>query len=143
MLPKISRLIGEFEFSKIQIYVKRLFIVSTLIGVFGTVIYEVFTTELLALYLGETEIDLIEISKNIMWGALFYPFFVIMRSVIDAYYNKAYNSVSVTLSLLLFLVTYAISLEIEVALIFGLVTLSAVTMYRLFPIILKDFESHK
>ncbi len=135
MLPKISHLIGEKDFVLIQYYVKKLFIFSVLIAISGTAIYQLFAKEILQLYLGNVELDLITISKNIMWGALFYPFYVTMRSVVDAYYARAYNTISILIALMVFLFLYLITDNNYNSLIIALAVLSLMTFYFVKPLL--------
>lgn len=137
MLPKISHLLGEKNFIMIQYYVKKLFIFSIAVSITGTVVYQLFVKEMLQLYLGKIELDLITISKNIMWGALFYPFYVTMRSVVDAYYVRAYNTLSILVSLVVFLILYMITKNIYNSLIVALVALSLITFYFIKPLLLR------
>ena len=137
MLPKISHLLGEKNFTMIQYYVKKLLIFSLFIVIMGTATYQFFAEDLLHLYLGEATLDLINISKNIMWGALFYPFFVTLRSVVDAYYVRAYNTVSILVSLVVFLLIYLITRDNYNSLIIALSILSLMTFYFIKPILFR------
>ena len=137
MLPQISHLLGEKNFTMIQHYVKKLFIFSLLIAIIGTATYQFFAEELLYLYLGKVELDLIDISKNIMWGALFYPFYVTMRSIVDAYYARAYNTISILASLVVFLLLCLITHDIYSSLIIALAILSLMTFYFIKPLLFR------
>ena len=137
MLPKISYLLGEKNFVLIQYYVKKLFIFSVLIAIIGTTIYQLFAEEILHLYLGKVELDLIDISKNIIWGALFYPFYITMRSVVDAYYDRAYNTTSILTALVTFLLIYLITHNIYNALIIALAILALITLYFIKPLLFR------
>ena len=137
MLPKISHLLGEKNFTLIQHYVKKLFIFSLLIAIVGTTTYQFFAEEILRLYLGKVELDLITISKNIMWGALFYPFYVTMRSIVDAYYDRAYNTISILVTLVLFLLLHLMTHDIYNALIIALAVLSLMTLYFIKPLLFR------
>jgi len=137
MLPKISYLLGEKNFVLIQYYVKKLFIFSVLFAIIGTTIYQLFAEEILHLYLGKVELDLIDISKNIIWGALFYPFYVTMRSIVDAYYARAYNTISIVTALVIFLLIYLITHNIYNALIIALAILALITLYFIKPLLFR------
>jgi len=137
MLPKISYLLGEKNFVLIQYYVKKLFIFSVLFAIIGTTIYQLFAEEILHLYLGKVELDLIDISKNIILGALFYPFYVTMRSIVDAYYARAYNTISIVTALVIFLLIYLITHNIYNALIIALAILALITLYFIKPLLFR------
>lgn len=142
MLPKISHLIGERNFTKIQEYVKKLFLFSLIISILGTITYQFFAKEILNIYLGKVELDLIDISKHIMWGILFYPFYVTMRSIIDAYYTRAYNTISILVSLIAFLLVYLVTQNIYNALILSLAILAIMTLYFIRPLLVRiEYET--
>lgn len=138
MLPKISHLLGEKNFTLIRHYIQKLFLFSVLVAIFGTVSYELFAGEILRLYIGHAQLELITISKSILWGALFYPFYVTMRSVVDAYYDRAYNTISILFSLLLFLILYLTTQNIYIALTVALALLSLMTLYFIKPLLLRS-----
>jgi len=142
MLPKISHLIGERNFTKIQEYVKKLFLFSLIISILGTITYQFFAKEILNIYLGKVELDLIDISKHIMWGILFYPFYVTMRSIIDAYYTRAYNTISILVSLIALLLIYLVTQNIYNALILSLAILAIMTLYFIRPLLVRiEYET--
>ena len=129
MLPKISRLLGENKFNQIKYYIKRLMLFSIIIAITGTTIYQIFAKEILNLYLKDIDFKLIEISKKIMWGVLFYPIYVGLRSIIDAYYKIAFNTISIFVSLIIFLLIFFIFKNIYFAFIFALFSLAIITLY--------------
>ena len=137
MLPKISHLIGSNKIQEIVGNVRKLFLVSIVVAVAGTLIYQIFTEEILKLYLGSVPKELILISKQIMWAALFYPFYVVMRSVVDAYYKRAYNTVSVIFALIIFLIVYLFSNNIYYSIITSMITLSLSTFYFIKPLLFR------
>jgi len=137
ILPKISHLLEEKKFQLIQYYVKKLFLFSLLLAIFGTSIFQLFANTILNLYLEKTNTELILISKQIMWGALFYPIYVTMRSVVDAYYIRAYNTISIFMALCVFLLLYFFTKNIPHALNISLCILSIMTLYFLKPLIFK------
>jgi O-antigen/teichoic acid export membrane protein len=129
MLPKISHLIGEGNYVLIRHYVIKLLIFSVGISILGTFVYQIFASQILHLYLGKVDNNLLTISKSIMWGALFYPIYVTLRSVIDAYYKTAYNTVSIIGALLVYLIINFFYQDIFNALFISLVVLGLGTVY--------------
>lgn len=140
MLPKISHLLGEKKYALIKYYVWRLLWVAVTISLFGTILYQLFAKEILSIYLNQVSVELVNISKNIMWGTLFYPIYVGLRSVIDAYYKFAYNTVSVICSLIFFLISYLITHNIYNSLIIALTILSFMTIYFIKPLLFKSLK---
>jgi O-antigen/teichoic acid export membrane protein len=138
MLPKISHLMGEQNFALIAHYTKRFALLFVAISITGTLLYQIFTKELLTLYLGNTDPKLVEISKIVMWGGLFYPFYVAMRGIIDGYYNKAYNTVSILVALGFFLLLSVLTEDNPLSLVFAIAILAAMTLYFIKPILSKS-----
>jgi len=135
MLPKISHLLGEKNFTQMRYYIQKLLLFALGISLFGTILYQSFADQLLYLYLGHVSDELISISKQIMWGALFYPFYVTMRSVVDAYYTRAYNTISILLALGIFLLLFTISHNVFNSLVIALSILMGVTLYFIKPLL--------
>jgi O-antigen/teichoic acid export membrane protein len=138
MLPKISHLLGEKNFTMIQHYVKKLLLISLFVALFGTVIYQLFAKEILSLYLGDNITpELVNISKNILWGALFYPLYVTLRSVVDGYYDRAYNTISIFAALILFVVLFFAGTKVHFALNAALALLALMTLYFIKPLLMR------
>ena len=137
MLPKISLLKGEENQHLIQHYTKKLLLFSIVVALIGSLIYQLFAKEILELYLNKTNINLISTSKKIMLGAFFYPIYVTMRSIVDGYYERSYNTVSAMLSLTVFLLYYQISGDIYNSLIIALFVLATATLFFIRPILYK------
>jgi O-antigen/teichoic acid export membrane protein len=143
MLPKISQLIGENNLLKIHFYIKKLFIFSVLISIIGTIFYQLFSVELLYLYLGNINQNLVNISRSVMWAGLFYPVFITMRSVIDAYYVKSYNTLSILAALIFFIITYIMNYSIIVSFVVSIIILVFFTIYFIIKILLKSLNDSK
>ncbi len=138
MLPKISHLLGEKNFTMIRHYVKKLLLISLFVALFGTVIYQLFAKEILSLYLGSAITpELVNISKNILWGALFYPLYVTLRSVVDGYYDRAYNTISIFAALILFVVLFFAGTKVHFALNAALALLALMTLYFIKPLLMR------
>jgi len=140
MLPKISHLIGEGNYVLIKHYVIKLLIFSVGISILGTLIYQIFASQILHVYLGNVDEKLLIISKSIMWGALFYPIYVILRSVIDAYYKTAYNTVSIISALIAFVILIFLFHKIYLGLVISLIVLAFMTIFYILPLITRGKE---
>ncbi len=106
LLPTISQKIKNKQYKEIIQETKRAIWATVLLSSFGLLIYQIFTAELLELYLGEGSEYWIKDSQLIMSGAVFYALFIALRSVINAYYEKAVNSVNLLITLVYFCILF-------------------------------------
>lgn len=105
LLPTISQKIKEQQFKSVQQETKRAIVATVILSSSGLLVYQVFAGEILELYLGEGSNYWVKDSKIIMSGAVFYALFITLRSVIDAYYIKAVNSINLIIALVFFCIT--------------------------------------
>lgn len=131
MLPKIGYLLGKNKNVLIKYYVKKLFLFSLIVALIGTAIFQLFASYILEVYLGSVDNALIAISKQIMFGAVFYPIYVAMRSVVDAYYVRAYNTISIFVALCVFFLLWFSTNDIPTSLTISLFALTVMTIYFL------------
>jgi len=104
LLPKASQLIASKDFRLLRYYVKKILRITFFLTAVCVVFFEIFANEIINLYLGKTLSDLILTVRIIIAGSLAYTIYVSMRSIIDAYYVKALNTMNIFVSLLLFLI---------------------------------------
>lgn len=102
-LSKASQLIANKDMDKLKDYILRLASLTILLTLSGLIFFEIFAGVIIKIYLGETFSDLILSARIIMLGCLAYTFYVSMRSIIDAYYVKAVNTLNIIMALLFFL----------------------------------------
>lgn len=102
LLPKISQLIARKEYAKMNIYIKKLMVVTGLLTIAGFIIYELFAKYILAIYLGSADEARVLLTRIIMLAVLGHTFYVSQRSVIDAYFFKSYNTRNILIALLIF-----------------------------------------
>jgi len=98
-LPKISQLIAKKEFDIIRIYVKKLFFLSLGISFILMSLFYLFTEDILKLYLGYVNNDLLNITRGIALGIVGYMLYVTLRGVIDAYHEKGINTINIIVGL--------------------------------------------
>lgn len=103
LLPKASQIIANKDFKLLGYYIRKILKTTFFLTALGVVFFEVFASEIINLYLGRTFSDLVLPTRIIMIAGLAYTVYVSMRSIIDAYYVKAINTLNIFLSLLLFL----------------------------------------
>ncbi len=143
MLPKISYLLGNNDLYSSKAYAKKLLSISLFVGLSGLLIYQIFTKEILMFYLGNVSDDLISTSRKIMVAVVFYPVFVTMRSIVDAYYAQAYNTYSILLSLLCFFAIFLLTRDTYFSFVFALGLLAILTIFFLKPLLISQPKSKK
>lgn len=134
-LPKISRLLGENNFEGVRKHTINLLKISIILSVAGLAVFQFFSIEILSIYLSDVNSQLNAITKTVMYGSVFYVIYVTMRSVIDSYYEKSLNTVSVIFSLVAFLILYLISNEIILSLNISIFILSLITLSFIIEIV--------
>ena len=102
-LPKASQIISTKDYKLLKYYIFKLLKITLLLTTTGIVFFEVFADEIITLYLGEGFSDIVLITRIIMISAIAYTVYVSMRSILDAYYVKAVNTINIIFSLILFL----------------------------------------
>jgi O-antigen/teichoic acid export membrane protein len=102
LLPKASQLVAAKDLDTLKYYVRRILAVTVLLTAAGILIFELFAGRILELYLGRSYSDLLVVTRIIMAGSLAYTVYVSLRSVIDAFYVKAVNTLNIFIALVLF-----------------------------------------
>jgi O-antigen/teichoic acid export membrane protein len=97
LLPEASVMISQKKYSELKIKTKRILLFTFLITLFGIALVEIFASELLTIYLGKSNIELEKIVKIVIIGSIGYTVFIVLRSIIDAYYTKAINAINITI----------------------------------------------
>ena len=102
-LPKASQIVASKDIGLLKNYVNKILKTTVSFTAIGTIIFLVFADKIINLYLGEGFSDIVLIARIIMIASIAYTVYISMRSVIDAYYVKAVNTINIMISLLLFL----------------------------------------
>ena len=105
MLPKIGVLYSEKNYSQIKKYISKILQFSIVLPVIGVFLFWVFGDEILNLYLGDDMESYSYMIKLIIVAIIPYVIYVSLRSVLDAIYEKPYNTFNVLISLIL-LITF-------------------------------------
>ena len=98
LLPVASRLIASGSISTLRIQVFAVARVIVLLIVAGVVIFEVFATQIVTLYLGSQFAGSVTILRVLMLGALPWGLYIALRSVIDARHRRALNAINVAIT---------------------------------------------
>lgn len=136
-LPKISKLLGEKKYEVVRKHSLDLLKICVILSVTGLIVFQFFSVEILSLYLGNVNQRLNSITKTIMFGSVFYAIYVTMRSIIDSYYEKSLNTISVFITFLLFLIINNILTDVILALNISLFILSIITLFFISRILKK------
>jgi O-antigen/teichoic acid export membrane protein len=104
LLPVASRLLAAGSIPVLRAQVVSVARVIVGLIVVGTVIFEIFATPIVTIYLGPAFAGSVGVLRVIMLGALPWGFYISLRSVIDAKHRRALNAFNVALSFALFTV---------------------------------------
>ncbi len=105
LLPKASQLIATRDLKKLKKYILKIASFTLMLTLTGLILFQIFANEIIRIYLGKPFNDeLAIIARIIMLGCLSYTFYVSMRSILDAYYFKAVNTLNILISFSIFLI---------------------------------------
>lgn len=108
LLPMTSKLISSGDIDKLKVYTVKLARSTLLLTLSFFIFFEIFAYEIIRIYLGEVSSDLIMIARIIMFGCFAYNFYVAMRSIIDACYVRAVNTMNIIVTLIFFLIAVSL-----------------------------------
>jgi O-antigen/teichoic acid export membrane protein len=95
LLPKSSELFAKKEYATLKVYVKVLVIISIATGGIFLLIIEAFTYPILNTFVSNPSYDMVISIRIMMLAALALPLYVSLRSVLDAFYVKALNTINI------------------------------------------------
>lgn len=104
MLPRVSLLRSLQKHNDVVTIVTNIQQVTLGLSLFGTIVFLFFARQLIGIFMKNPADDIVDISRIMMLSALGYCYYVSLRSVIDAYYHKAYVTVNIIISLIVFVV---------------------------------------
>lgn len=105
LLPKASITIKNNEYDILNSQVKNLTYWTLGLTLFGLLVIEFFTHEIILFYLENNAESLISAVKITMLASLGYAIYISLRSILDAYYVKAVNTKNIIMSFLFFVFT--------------------------------------
>lgn len=142
LLPKASSLISTGQMPKLRYYVIKTIKIQGLLTILGFLFVEIFAKQIISFYLGNGYLYIVPVLRVTFVACIGYCFYVCMRSVIDAYYVKSYNTLNILISLIFFVICLSILtlFEVKIILIQILFTLTilllgTLTLYRILIII--------
>ncbi len=102
LLPEASRLIVEKKFDLLFSQIRKISTLTIALTSLGLLLYLVFAPQILTLYLGQAPESLVLISRIVLISSIGYTIYISLRSVLDAYYIKAVNTINIVVALLFF-----------------------------------------
>ena len=108
-LPKASQIIASKDLEVLKHYISKILKITILLTTSGVFLFEVFADTIIHYYLGKGFAEVVLVSRIIIVGSLIYNIFVSLRSIIDAYYVKAVNTINILVSLAALLVLSGIT----------------------------------
>ena len=103
-MPKASQLIANDNLKLLGSYTWKLVKGTVLLCVLAIIIYEVFASQILEIYLGDAPSELVQITRLIMLGILGFAIYTILDSVINAFYVRPINTINIFISFCFFLI---------------------------------------
>ena len=104
LLPEASKLIATNNLKSLKIKSMKILKWTFFITLFGLVISEILMKQIIMIYLGEKFSDSILIVRIIILGSLGYTIYISLRSLLDAFYVKAMNTLNIFYSFALWIV---------------------------------------
>jgi O-antigen/teichoic acid export membrane protein len=103
LLPKASHMIARANYEGLKYDLKRMLMLAICLTTLGVVILEIFTAQIIEIYLKKDFSETIMIIRVIAIGIVPYVVYIILRSVIDAGYIKPINAINIVIAVLFFI----------------------------------------
>jgi len=103
LLPKASHMIARANYEGLKYDLKRMLMSAICLTTLGVVILEIFTSQLIEIYLKKNFFETIMIVRVFAIGIVPYVVYIVLRSIIDANYVKPINVINMIVSLLFFI----------------------------------------
>lgn len=113
LLPEASKMIVSGDFKKLFGQIRKITIMTLILTMSGLLLFELLATEILEIYLGKNDAELVLFSRVIMLGSIGYTIYISLRSILDAYYVKAVNTINIVITLVGYLIMAGIILIIK------------------------------
>jgi O-antigen/teichoic acid export membrane protein len=135
LLPRLREIIVKKHFTLLRSYIRKLMLFVGILSLGGFLIFQIFGKQIIGIYLGKEDIEIVKYSRIIFTAILFFPFYVTFRSLLDATWEKAYNTLNIFYSFFVFILgivivslfyvnieAYLVSFVLSISLL-GLITL--------------------
>ena len=104
LLPKASHMIAKKNYAGLKYDLKRMLIFAICLTTLGVVVLEIFTAQIIRIYLKNDFLETVMIIKILAIGIIPYVIYILLRSVIDAEYIKPINAINLVAALLFFII---------------------------------------
>jgi len=98
LLPKISNLTAGKHYETIFTKTKKTIAITLLLSVSAILIFEIFASQIINIYLKDASPDLIKTARIIALGIPGYSIYIVLRSVLDALHYRAINTRNVVIT---------------------------------------------
>ncbi len=109
LLPKASKIVHEKDFIQLKKISSKLLLMSIIIGILSIIVVYFAGPLILKMF------EIKEIETTALWlkiifsGVIGYSIFSVIRSIIDAFFNKAQNTLNILGAFLIFIVSFYLS----------------------------------
>ena len=103
LLPKASKIVFEKDFSLLRIISSKLLIVSIGVGIISLAVVYIFGENILTMFNVKDYLEVAGYLNIIFFGVIGFSLFSVIRSIIDAYYEKARVASIIIISFLFFI----------------------------------------
>lgn len=104
LLPKASVIIKNKEFKLLKHQIKKITVWTLGLTLLGFIILEVFTNQIIHIYLGKESLELIYTIRVTFLASFGYTIYISLRSILDAYYVRAVNTINIIISFVIFII---------------------------------------
>lgn len=102
LLPQTSALFINKEYDLLKKKSKKILVMTITLSIIGLFIFELLANEILTLYLKEISSELVLVCMIIITGCVGYCIYVSLRSILDACYVKAINTINILIVVLFY-----------------------------------------
>ena len=144
LLPKASKMVAQKEFPLLKEHLLKILKVSLGVTAIAVIIFELFASQIIKIYLGEGFEGAVGILRVILIGTLPYTAYIVLRSSLDAVYVRPKNVKNILLALAFFLLVSlgtGSSFYIIISLCGGLFILGAFTIYDIHKGLAKQMQT--
>jgi O-antigen/teichoic acid export membrane protein len=113
LLPRASQMFADGRQDSLRRHVMRIVKYALVVSIAITLLIELFSKPLVNFYLGPSFAPLSSVIRALGWGAVPYALYCILRSLLDAYYNRALNTINNAIALAVFLACSSLSLILK------------------------------
>jgi len=103
LLPKASVLIKNKDFELLKYQIKKITLWTLGLTTLGVLFIELFANQIISIYLGKDSPELIYLIRVTFSASFGYTIYISLRSILDAYYIKAVNTINIVISFSFFI----------------------------------------